>query len=99
MHVYKTIREHVEVSEKLIEKVHSTLKSLDILISHYDSELTDLRNTVYEFSESLKWNHISFSNLDGDPSGITFRNEERRVRIEELQVELSRERGNVILIK
>lgn len=76
-----------------------SLKSLDIHVSFYDYELTDLRITISEFSESLKWNLIRASILDDDLSTITFRNGERRLRIDEFQVEISRAKDDVIIWK
>lgn len=73
----------------------STLESLNIPISHYNSELIKLRDTDLEFSESLKWNHITNSNLD-DLSRILFKN---GIRIDELEVEISRSREDIILLK
>lgn len=68
----KSIKEHVEASEKVIDKVHSIIKSLNIPIPCYDSKLTDLRNAISKFGKSLKWNRITVSNLDDDLIITTF---------------------------
>lgn len=95
----KSIKQHVAASEKVINKVYSILKSLDIPVSHYDFELTDLWNTICKFCESLKWDRIRVSNLDDDFSRSTFRCEERRIKVEELYVDYSRVRDDVIVLK
>lgn len=49
----KSFREYVSSCEKLIDKLHSILKSLNTLFFHYDSELTKLRDTMFNFRDSL----------------------------------------------
>lgn len=56
--------------------VHSILESLNIPISRYNSELTELRDTILEFSERLQWNLIIKSNLDDDLRKISYKNED-----------------------
>lgn len=48
----KTVKEYVSVSEKVIDKLHSILKTLDILVSHYNSELTDVHDVVFDLSDN-----------------------------------------------
>lgn len=64
------MKETVASREKVIDKVHSTLKSLNIPISRYDYVLNNLRNIIYEFSESLKWNRVRVSNIDDNLSDV-----------------------------
>lgn len=48
----KIVWEHFADSEKVINKVHYILKSLDMPIFRYDSELNDPRDMIFDFSES-----------------------------------------------
>lgn len=66
----KNVHEHVAESEKVIDKVHSILESLNIPISYYDYELNKFRDTVSDFSESLKGTRIRNSHLDDSLSMI-----------------------------
>lgn len=54
IHVFskKNYGEHVESCEKVTDKVHFILKSLDICAFLYDDELNELRDTISELSES-----------------------------------------------
>ena len=61
------------------------LKSLDIPVSHFDSELTDLRDTFSDLIDSLKRTHIRNSNLDDTLIRISSKNEERHIRIEAME--------------
>lgn len=74
----------MESYKKVIEKVHSILKSLDILASHYDDELNELQDTILELCESLRWSMRKVTNLDDDLSSCKFTSEERRLKIEML---------------
>ena len=60
----KSVREHVVEYEKVINKVHSILKSLNIPVNRYDSELTELRVRVPNLSECLKRTCIKNFDLD-----------------------------------
>ena len=95
----KTIKEQVSKYEKVVDKVHSILKSLNIPTPHNDYELNDLHYTIYDFSDSLKRNCISNSNLNDNLNRVTIMNEERRIRIEALEVELNRYRDDIIFLK
>lgn len=53
----KTVKEHVTEFEKVIDKVHSILKSHDIPISCFDFKLANLHETVSNLSDSLKMSH------------------------------------------
>lgn len=59
----KTIPEQVKECKKVVDNVHSIIKSLNIPSLRYDSELDDLSYTISNFSHSLKGSRISNSNL------------------------------------
>ena len=50
----KTVTEQVAECNKVINKVYSILKSLNIPVSSYDSELDDLKYNSSNSSDSLK---------------------------------------------
>lgn len=95
----KNVWEHVGDNEKVIDKVHSIHKSLVILVSRYNSELNDLHDTISNFSEFLKGTHVKNSNLDDSLSRITFKNEERRLKIEALKIAFVRLHDDVMIFK
>lgn len=95
----KTVCEHVVDSEKVINKVHSILNSLNIPISRYYFKLTDLRDTISNFSKSLKQTRIRNSNLVDSLSRIKFRNEERRIKIEAFKTKLVTSQDDTIVLK
>jgi len=94
----KPLSEQVKETENVIDKVHSILKFLNICPSTYDSELNDLRYTVSSLSDSLTRTRLSYSNLDEKMHRILFKNEERRIKIEVLELELSRSKDDVIYL-
>lgn len=71
---------------------------MNIPISCYNFELTKLKDTILEFSESLKLNRIRNSNLDDDLMMVSIKNEEKRMSIEELETEISRSMDDIILL-
>lgn len=81
----KSAGEHTEACEKAIEKVHSILKSLDILVYKYDDELNELKYNILEFRESIRWNQRKVSNFDDDLSMSNFKSEEKRLKIKKLE--------------
>lgn len=95
----KSIRDHVAETETIINKVQYILESVNILISLYNSKLTKLNDTIYEFIERLKWNLIRTSNLYDDLSRVSFKSEERRLWIEHLEIILSGYKDDIILLK
>ncbi|KAI3505861.1 hypothetical protein L1887_28170 [Cichorium endivia] len=95
----KPVSEQVEECEAIVNKVRSILKSLNICSSCYDNELDDLRFTVSSLSDSLKRTRLSNSNLNGQLSRVSNKNEERRMRIEALEHELVRATDDVIYVK
>lgn len=64
----------------MINKVHYILKSLDVPISLYDNELTELHDMISDFSECLKSTRIRNSIHDDRLSRIFFKNEENENR-------------------
>lgn len=82
-----------------MDKVQYIIKSLNIPASRYDSKLNDLRCLISYFSDSLKRTCISNSNLNNNLSRVTFKNEERIIKIDALEVQLNRSRDDAILLK
>ena len=76
--------------KKVIDKVQSILKSFNIHVSRYDSELDDLKYTISNFSDSLKRSRLNNSNLTDQLNRVTFKSEERILRTEALELELTR---------
>lgn len=93
------MKEHVTEWEKVIDKVHSILKNLDILVYRFDYELTDLSDIVYDLSDILKRNRIRNSNLDDTLSSISYKNEERHMWIKALELDIVRSKDDVINLK
>ena len=83
----------------VVDKVHSILLSLNILVSCFDSELDDLKYTVSNFSDSLKQTSLSNTNLTDQLNRATFKSEDRKLKIEALELELTRRRDDVIYLK
>lgn len=75
----KTIKEHLFQCEKVSDKVHSILKSVDIPISRFNTKLTDLHDVVSDLSDSLRKTLTRNSNLYDTISRIISKNEERRM--------------------
>lgn len=86
----KSVSEHVASCEKVVDKVHSILKSLNISTSHYDDELTELRETISKFNEGVRWNRRKVSNLSDDLSRCSFKTERIRLRIDKLVSDIVR---------
>jgi len=86
-------------NKDVIDKVHSIFTSLNICSYTYDTELNNLRYTVSSLSDSLTRTRLSYSNLDDKMSRVSFKNEERRINIEALELELSRSKDDVIYLK
>lgn len=69
-----SIKEYTGESKKVIKKAHSILKSLNSHVTRYDSELTELHDTVSNFSVCLKWSRIKNFDLGDSFSRETFKN-------------------------
>jgi hypothetical protein len=95
----KTVSERVKEVENVVDKVHSILKSLNICPSTYNSELEDLRFTVGDISDSLKRTRLSNTNLSDDLSRVKSKSEDRRIKIESLELELVHARDDIIILK
>ncbi|KAI3508867.1 hypothetical protein L1887_23887 [Cichorium endivia] len=95
----KPVSEQVKECKTVVDKVHSILKYRNISSSKYDSELADLRYTVSNFSDSLKRTRVSNSNLNDQLNRVLFKNEERKIKIEALELELARLKHDVIYVK
>ena len=61
--------------------------------------MNDLQYTISDFSDILKRISISNSNMNDNLIRVSFKNEERRIKLEVLDVELNRSRDDVILFK
>ena len=61
--------------------------------------MNDLQYTISDFSDILKRISISNSNMNDNLIRVSFKNEERRIKLEVLDVELNRSRDDVILLK
>ena len=85
--------------EKVINKVHSILQSLNIPSTRYESKLDDLNYTFSSFSDSLKRTHLNNSNLTNQITRITSKSEEIRIWIEKLELELNMSRDDAIYLK
>ena len=62
--VARPVSEQANEREKVINKVHSILQSLNIPVTRYESELDSLNYIVSNFSDSLKRKCLSNSNLN-----------------------------------
>lgn len=94
----KSAGEHIEACTKVMEKVHSILKSLNIPAYGYDDKLTELQDNSSELGDCLKWIRLKVSNLDVDLSKCKFRNEERRLTIEKLELDIVRINDDVCIL-
>lgn len=94
-----SVGEHGESCEKVFEKVHFILKSLNISTSCYDDELNELRETISELSRNIRWNWRKVVNLSDGLSKCLSKNEERRIRIETLESEMIRIKYDVVVMK
>ena len=95
----KPVLEQISECEKMTNKVDSTLNFLIIHVSHYETELNDLKYTFSSFSDSLKRTQLTNSNLTDQLSTVLNKSEERRMWIEKLELELSRSRDELIYLQ
>lgn len=98
-YVTKSVKENARECENVINKVHSIHKSLNIPVTRYDFELTELCATVSNLSECIKRSCIKNSDHDDSFSRETFRSEERMMKIESLNIEITRLQDDVIILK
>lgn len=66
--------------ERVVDKVNSILKSLNIHVSRYDFELDDLKYIISNFGDSLKQSRLSNSNLTDQLNRAKFISKERRLK-------------------
>lgn len=86
----KKVSKQVNKCEKVVDKVHSILKSINISMSHYDSEIDDLQYIISIFSDSLKRTRLSNSNHNYQHNNVIFKSEDIRLIIEALELELTK---------
>lgn len=79
------------------KKVHYFLKSLDIHAYQYCDELLELQDNILELGESMRRNMLKVSNMDDDLSRCKYRNEERRIIIKHLELEINRMRNDICI--
>lgn len=89
----------MEACDKVTDKVHSIIISLNISAYRYDDELNELRETISELSRNIRWNWRKVVNLSDGLSKCLSKNEERRIRIETLESEMIRIKYDVVVMK
>lgn len=85
-----SVKEYAGESEKIINKVHSIIKSLNIHMTRYYSELFEQCDTISNFRKCLKRSRIKNFDLNASFSRETFKSEEIKMKIEALKIEITR---------
>ena len=95
----KPVTEQISECERMIRKVNSILKSLNIPLSRYETELDDLKFSFSSLSDSLKRTRLCNTYLTDQISWVTSKSEEMQMWIEKLELELSRFRDELIYLQ
>ena len=72
---------------------------LNIASSKYETELDDLQFMVKNINALLIQNRVSNLNMTDKLDRVSFKNEERRMKVDALELELSRSCDDVIYLK
>ena len=72
----KPVPGQINECEWMINNVHTILKSLNIHVSKYETELDDLKYIVSSFNDSLKINCLNNSNLTDRLGRVSNKSEE-----------------------